>query len=390
MKNFKPFYYLIALSFLLVNCSKDETIETSENTNPGPFSVTILETRMDGANIGWTQSVDNDNDTVTYSIYLNTQRVSNGGSALTYNFTNLNPETNYEGHIIAEDGKGGTKQVNFAFNTEPDIEEENIDNPDLELIGGQGAFKITPGSGIMSGETSVNLKIIFDDFKIQIPNDSLDYRIEWKTNGAYGSFEDEVNEADMLDLDGITYTSINTETTTGEEKFMATLYSRPKGSNETFTLNGSALTSLSILNEPNKKYFVLDDIFYIEKLVDEECIISSFPLVTAPSVRNFLYNSFFVTKIDNATNYTLTVASVKDGDGYEYGGRSWSWNNNSTQYPNDSVDTTDKNGNPITIEGDFELFIYGGAINTCNEFYDETVIRLAATQATSQLTVTLE
>ncbi|WP_197496189.1 hypothetical protein, partial [Maribacter hydrothermalis] len=168
------------------------------------------------------------------------------------------------------------------------------------------------------------------------------------------------------------------------------LYSRPKGSTEAFTLNGSALTSLSIINEPNKKYFILDDIFYIEKHSDEECIISTNPIVTAPGIRNLLNNSFFVNKIENATNYSLTVASVKDGDGYEYGGRSWSWNNNSTQYPNDGVDTTDENGDLITLKGDFELYIYGGAINICNESYDATVSRLAATQATSQLTVTLE
>ena len=86
------------------------------------------------------------------------------------------------------------------------------------------------------------------------------------------------------------------------------------------------------------------------------------------------------------------MPSLKDGTGQEYGGRTWNpWNNNSTLYANDGVDTTDKNGEPITLDGDFELYIYGGAINACNEpYYSETVARLAATQATGYLTVTLE
>tara|TARA_R110002051_G_scaffold325001_1_gene425138 strand:- start:6314 stop:7468 length:1155 start_codon:yes stop_codon:yes gene_type:complete len=384
MKNFKPCYYLIALSILLVNCSKDETIETIENTNPGPFSVSILETRMDGANIGWTQSVDNDNDTVTYSIYLNNQRVSNGGSALVFNFTNLNPETNYEGHIIAEDGKGGTKQVNFAFKTEPDIEEENIDNPDLELIGGQGAFTITPGSGIMSGETSVNLKIIFDDLKIQIPNDSLDYRIEWKTNGAYGSFENEGNEADILDLDGIIYTSINTETTTGEEKFRATLYTRPKGSNETFTLKGSAITSLSILNEPNKKYFVLTPIYTVTFLANEPCTAG------ASDVRNLLDNAIYVNEVANAKSYSLKITEIVSGPSkYDLWDTKtapdlfYSWNQGNTSYLNTNTD-------PAVSNAAFTFSLASSGINTCNPDYSDSVGWISGTRGIGQLTVTLE
>lgn len=52
MKNFS---YVFAILFLVFNCSSDDNNDTN-NIDPGPFSVTILETRMDGANIEWTEA----------------------------------------------------------------------------------------------------------------------------------------------------------------------------------------------------------------------------------------------------------------------------------------------------------------------------------------------
>ena len=268
--------------------------------------------------------------------------------------------------------------------TEEEVEEEEIPNPDLDLVGGQGAFTITPGSGIMSGETSVNLKIIFDDLKIQIPNDSLDYRIEWKTNGAYGSFEDEVNEADILDVDGITYTSINTETTTGEEKFRATLYSRTKGSNETFTLNGSAITSLSILNEPNKKYFVLTPIYTVTFLANEPCTAG------ASDVRNLLDNAIYVNEVANAKSYSLKITEIVSGpskyalwDAIVAPDLTYSWNQGNTSYLNTNTD-------PAVSNAAFTFSLASSGINTCNPDYSDSVGWISGTRGIGQLTVTLE
>lgn len=272
--------------------------------------------------------------------------------------------------------------------TEEEVEEEEVEeeiqNPDLDLVGGQGAFTITPGSGIMSGETSVNLKIIFDDLKTQIPNDSLDYRIEWKTNGAYGSFEDEGNEADMLDVDGVTYTSINTETTTGEEKFRATLYSRPKGSNETFTLNGSALTSLSILNELNKKYFVLTPIYTVTFLANEPCTAG------ASDVRNWLDSAIYVNEIANAKSYSLKITAIVSGPSkYDLWDTKtapdlfYSWNQDNTSYNN-------TNTNPAVSNAAFTFSLAATSTNTCNPDYSDSVGWVSGTRGIGQLTVTLE
>jgi hypothetical protein len=118
MKNLS---YLFVLSILLFNCSSEDDGNAPNNTTPGPFSVTILETRMDGASIEWTEAIDIDGDAITYSIYLNDALISTGGTSLSYNFTGLDPETLYDGYIIASDGKGGTSRADFFFETEPEI-----------------------------------------------------------------------------------------------------------------------------------------------------------------------------------------------------------------------------------------------------------------------------
>ncbi len=89
----KKYTYLFTTLTLLFNCSsEDDGNNDPNNLNPGPFSVTILETRMDGANIEWTEAIDIDDDPVTYSIFLEDELISIGGTALSYNFTGLEPE----------------------------------------------------------------------------------------------------------------------------------------------------------------------------------------------------------------------------------------------------------------------------------------------------------
>lgn len=53
-------------------------------------------------------------------IYLNEELISTGGIVLSYNFTGLEPETLYDGYILADDGNGGTSQAGFFFETEPE------------------------------------------------------------------------------------------------------------------------------------------------------------------------------------------------------------------------------------------------------------------------------
>jgi len=117
MKNFR---YLFAILFLVFNCSPDGENDPN-NRDPGPFSVTVLDVFIDGADIEWTEAIDLDEDPVTYSVYVNDELISTGGTNLGYIFTGLESETLYDGYIIAEDGNGGSSQANFFFETEPEV-----------------------------------------------------------------------------------------------------------------------------------------------------------------------------------------------------------------------------------------------------------------------------
>ncbi len=119
--NMKNSIYTLSLILFLFSCTSEDDVNDPDNREPGPFSVTILETRIDGASIEWTEAIDIDDDPITYSIYLNDDLVSIGQTSSTYNFTGLEPGTLYDGSIIADDGRGGTSQDAFSFVTEPEL-----------------------------------------------------------------------------------------------------------------------------------------------------------------------------------------------------------------------------------------------------------------------------
>ncbi|WP_298554862.1 hypothetical protein [uncultured Algibacter sp.] len=113
-------FHLIAFfTFLITSCSTTEN--DPNNSNPGIFSANTIETTVNGATIEWTESIDPDEDTITYAIILEEQEIASGNTGLTYTFSKLEPETNYEGYIEARDNNGGTSQAPFFFTTEPEV-----------------------------------------------------------------------------------------------------------------------------------------------------------------------------------------------------------------------------------------------------------------------------
>lgn len=162
----KHYAYLFVLSFLLVNCTSEDDGGDPNETTPGPFSVTILETYIDGADIEWTEAIDIDDDPITYSIYLNDQLISTGGTTLSYNFTGLEPETLYDGNIVADDGRGGTSEAGFFFETDPETLIFTVDVSDwiIDSFPEAGGTREYRGSGfevpIYEGAVSYQLEII--------------------------------------------------------------------------------------------------------------------------------------------------------------------------------------------------------------------------------------
>ena len=199
--------------------------------------------------------------------------------------------------------------------------------------------------------------------------------IEWKTNGVYGSFTNGVKEASISDLNAITYTSTNTETESGEEKFIATLYSRPKGTNEEFVMKGSALTNLTISNDPKKKFFVVQPSYYRYVTQTGLFCASSLP----PGEIHSLNWVYYVEKIPNAISYSLETKQVTIAfdNCYNCILPAWTWNKDSTEF--------------VNSDGEFELPLGRGLFSTCRaDSFNWWVTYYETTVAYAQLTVTLE
>ncbi len=122
MTKLKPLYILLVLisSLLLTNCSTSE--DDPNNNPPGLFSAYAFDTTVDGASVEWTESIDTDDDPVTYAIILEGQEITSGlNKGEVYTFSGLEPETIYAGYVEARDGKGGTSIAEFSFVTEPEV-----------------------------------------------------------------------------------------------------------------------------------------------------------------------------------------------------------------------------------------------------------------------------
>ncbi|PWH81694.1 hypothetical protein DIS18_13510 [Algibacter marinivivus] len=113
------YYLIVFFTLLLASCTTSDS--DPNNSVPGLFSANTIETTANGATIEWTESIDPDDDDVSYAIILEGQEIASGGTNLTYSFSGLEPETNYEGYVEARDGNGGTSLASFFFTTEPEV-----------------------------------------------------------------------------------------------------------------------------------------------------------------------------------------------------------------------------------------------------------------------------
>jgi hypothetical protein len=153
-------YFLsFALVLTLISCSTNDDNDKDPNNNaPSIFSANTTDTRFDGATIEWTESLDPDDDTVTYAIILNEQEIASGGTTLNYSFSGLEPETNYEGYVEARDGKGGTSQASFFFTTEPEVIIYEVDI-ECRWWEGSGGYGIVSYFEVLAVENATNYKL---------------------------------------------------------------------------------------------------------------------------------------------------------------------------------------------------------------------------------------
>ncbi len=123
----KKYYLLSILLLLLVSCSKDnpkniieEVEEEEETTNlaPNDFDLEVNGVTHEKASINWDQATDPENDSITYSVFLNETLVIEDSSILNYEFIGLDELTQYSGKVVAKDTHNNETFVAFSFQTE--------------------------------------------------------------------------------------------------------------------------------------------------------------------------------------------------------------------------------------------------------------------------------
>lgn len=164
MKKLKPLYILLVLisSQLLTHCSPSE--DDSNNNPPGLFSANALGTGIDTGNVEWTESIDTDDDPVTYNVFLEGDLIAAGVILKTYNFSGLEPDTGYDGYIEAQDGRGGTSIAEFSFITEPEVIIFNV-NASWWIW---QQFPVSNGTGVQ----------IYSGFRVPYYENAVSYQIE--------------------------------------------------------------------------------------------------------------------------------------------------------------------------------------------------------------------
>ncbi len=111
-------YYLVFGLILLVGCAEDDDNTTDlVNQNPLNFTVTVSEIFGTVVNLEWNAAIDPDGDEISYSVILEGEEITSALQVDTFSITDLIPRHGYAGKVIANDGKGGVFESNFAFNT---------------------------------------------------------------------------------------------------------------------------------------------------------------------------------------------------------------------------------------------------------------------------------
>ncbi|MGB0166617.1 MAG: fibronectin type III domain-containing protein [Luteibaculum sp.] len=116
---------LVALCLAVISCA--DPLPEFKNGAPSEFLVSISQVNETNASITWTQSFDPDLDSVLYDVYLNGQAEKVNFRARSYTFTNLVPNVNYTGSVVAKDQFKNSTEVFFTFIT-------NGSTPDTSLV----------------------------------------------------------------------------------------------------------------------------------------------------------------------------------------------------------------------------------------------------------------
>lgn len=116
-----PSSLILLLIILFFSCKKspsDEGVITPPTNNaPGNFKIQIVSTSWDSAKVSWTQSIDPDNDSVRYKVYLNDSLWNSNYMGLQYTFKKLQETKLYTVRVVAYDTKNKETSDTTSFTT---------------------------------------------------------------------------------------------------------------------------------------------------------------------------------------------------------------------------------------------------------------------------------
>lgn len=102
------------LTGIILGCSNNEG---SGNSSPSEFEVTVSDITFTEAKLNWTESQDPEGNTVFYDIYLNSEKLADNITDLSYILNDLEEGVMYSGNIVASDPDGNETIVIFSFET---------------------------------------------------------------------------------------------------------------------------------------------------------------------------------------------------------------------------------------------------------------------------------
>ena len=183
---------IITGSILFSNCS--DSGNDDDNNAPSIFSVNTTVIGFDYAKIEWTESLDSDDDPVTYAIILEGQEVATGLTALTFSFYNLESDTLYSGYVESRDGRGGTNRADFFFTTDPEViitqitVEEFLYPTQNNCNGVTTALEIDAGVKVPKYEGNVTYNVSFSVLTLNNGNATVAAATRSWTNSNYSTY----------------------------------------------------------------------------------------------------------------------------------------------------------------------------------------------------------
>lgn len=117
LKNKYSVLFCTLMTFaLFISCNKE--VVSTEDINNAPSDVVVTVDINDfSATISWTNATDQDDDQLSYDVYLQNSSIAEGLSTTSHTVNNLEVNFSYSGRIVVSDGNGGSSETTFTFET---------------------------------------------------------------------------------------------------------------------------------------------------------------------------------------------------------------------------------------------------------------------------------